>query len=108
LAPPGWCRFLESGDPDVVADRPRRADPPGLASPPERALPADADGGWLFDDRGGRRADLGALRRSLGTQGVVRRPPLCDNPAAAAEPWGARSHNGSRANDRHDRALGRG
>src|SRR5271169_3912118 len=41
--------------------RPRGADPPRLAPPPERALPAHADQGWLSDGGGRRRGDLGAL-----------------------------------------------
>ena len=65
------------------------------------------DGGWLFDDRAGRRADLGALRRSLGTQGVgaiIRR--FATNRQRLQNREALEATTEAVLDDRHDRVLG--
>src|SRR6516165_4186663 len=61
----------------AVARRSRGADPPGLASSPERTLPVHADQGRLSD--GGCRwgSNLGALCESVGA------PEWCEDPRFA-------------------------
>ncbi len=51
--------------------------------------------------------DLGALRRCVGPSGMVRRPALCDQPAADEERCGVGSQNGNGIRWGYHRALGR-
>jgi hypothetical protein len=67
-----------------VARRPSGADPPRLASSPERTLPAIQ--GRLPDGGSRRPINLGALCRGFGAPGMVRRPVFCHQPATDGEP----------------------